>query len=121
MLCSLNFLMQVVTSPILPSNKADADLTYHIQIAKEYEDGPTKGVSEQNMKGTADSVPEGADPSVVADKLVELASIPRGKKPYRMTADPSDVGGEEGAAVIDRFGNEFYRRLGLEKLLKVSI
>ena len=73
------------------------------------------------MKGTADSVPEGAEPSVVADKLVELASIPRGMKPYRMTADPSDVGGEEGAAVIDRFGNEFYRRLGLEKLLKVSV
>ena len=90
-------------------------------IAKAYDDGPTKGVSEQNMKGTADSVPEGAEPSVVADKLVELSKIPRGQKPYRMTADPSDVGGEEGAAVIDRFGADFYRRLGLESLLKVSV
>ena len=27
-------------------------------VAKEYDEGPTKGVSEQNMKGTADSVPQ---------------------------------------------------------------
>lgn len=89
-------------------------------VAKEYDGGPTKGVSEQNMKGTAYAVPEGADPVVVADALVELAAMPRGKKVYRMTADPSDVGGDLGAAVIDRLGDDFYKRLGLEKLLKVA-
>ena len=73
------------------------------------------------MKGTADAVPEGAEPSVVADKLVELLGIPRGKKPYRMTADPSDTGHEEAAAVVDRFGNDFYDRLGLQSLLKVTL
>ena len=61
-----------------------------------------------------------AESAQIADVLVEVAAMPRGKKPYRRTADPSDVGGEEGAAVIDRFGAEFYRRLGLEHMLKVA-
>lgn len=70
-------------------------------VAKEYDERPTKGVSEQNMEGTASVVPEGAEPSMVADALVELAAIPRGKKPYRIFADPAEDGGREGAAVID--------------------
>ena len=90
-------------------------------VAKEYDEGPTKGVSEQNMTGTASVVPEDAEPSVVADALVELAAMPRGKKPYRMTVDPAEDGGREAAAVVDRMGADFYRRIGLEKLLKVSV
>ena len=58
---------------------------------------------------------------MVADALVELAAIPRGQKPYRMTVDPAEDGGKEGAAVVDRFGADFIRRIGLEKLLKVSL
>lgn len=91
-------------------------------IAQEYEDGPTKGLSEQTMAGTAGVVPEDADPSMVADVLVELAAIPRGKKPYRMRgADAAGDGGEEAAAVVDRMGINFQRRLGLEHILKVRL
>lgn len=90
-------------------------------VAKEYETGPAAGVSEQTMTGTASVVPEDAEPSSVADALVELASIPRGKKPFRVTVDPAGDGGEVGAAVIDKFGADFYRRIGLEKILKVSL
>lgn len=90
-------------------------------VAKEYDNGPTKGVSEQNLKGTGDSVPPDAEPEVVADAVVAAAAAPRGQKPYRMTADPSDVGGDVGAAVIDRLGAEFTRRLGLESLMKVTV
>lgn len=90
-------------------------------IAKEYDEGPTKGVSEQNMEGTASVVPEGAEPSMVSDALVELAAIPRGQKPYRITADPAEDGGQQAAAVVDRFGADFYRRIGLERLLQVSL
>ena len=89
------------------------------EIAKEYDEGPTKGVSEQNMTGTAGVVPEDADPSMVADVLIEVAAAPRGKKPYRVAADAVDDGGLEGAGIIDRLGRDFMRRLGLEKLLKV--
>ena len=91
------------------------------EVAKEYDEGPTKGVSEQCMEGTAGVVPDGAEPSLVADVLVEVARAPRGKKPYRVSADPVEDGGREGAAVVDKFGADFYRRIGLESLLKVSI
>lgn len=100
---------------------ADAMQPGFPDTAKQYDDGPTKGVGEQNMKGTASVVPEDADPSMVADVLVELAALPRGKKPYRMTADPAQDGGQEAAAVVDRFGADFYRRIGLESLLRVSL
>ena len=99
----------------------DAMQPAYPDVVKEYDEGPTKGVGEQAMTGTAGVVPEGADPSMVADVLVEVARAPRGKKPWRATADPVKDGGEEGAAVIDRFGADFYRRLGLERLLSVAI
>lgn len=91
------------------------------EVSKEYDEGPTKGVSEQNLKGTASTIPENADPGIVADALVELSHIARGKKPYRMTADAANCGHEEVAAVVDMFGADFYRRMGLESMLKVSM
>lgn len=89
--------------------------------AYEAEGAPTKGVGEQNMAGAASVVPEGAEPSVVADALVEIGRIERGKKPYRVTVDPADDGGREGAATVDKLGAEFYRRVGLGELLKVRL
>ncbi|KAK3703233.1 hypothetical protein LTR37_014573 [Vermiconidia calcicola] len=90
-------------------------------VAKEYEEGPTKGVAEQTMAGTAGVVPEDADPSLVADALVVVSQAPRGKKPYRVSVDPAEDGSREGGAIVDRFGVDFHRRLGLEGLLKVSV
>ena len=91
------------------------------EIVREYDEGPTKGVSEQNMKGTMGVVPEGLEPSMVAEVLVEVARAPRGKKPWRATADAVKDGVEEAAAIVDRFGADFHRRLGLERLLTVTI
>jgi NAD(P)-dependent dehydrogenase (short-subunit alcohol dehydrogenase family) len=90
-------------------------------VEKEYEDGPTKGVSEQNMEGTLGVAPDNADPQMVADAVVQVSETPRGQKPYRVTVDPVEDGARQAAAVSDRFGEDFYRRLGLEKLLKVSM
>ena len=98
---------------------ADAAKPGSPDIVDEYEIGPTQGVSEQTMVGTAGVVPDDADPIIVADALVELAALPRGSKPFRMTADAADDGGGEVAAIVDRMKRDFYRRLGLEKLLKV--
>ena len=91
------------------------------ETAKEYEEGPTKGVSEQNMKGTASVVPPGIEPSLVADVVVEAARAPRGKKPYRLAADTADEGAIQNANMSDWIGEQFYRRLGLESLLKVTL
>ena len=99
----------------------DAMQPVYPSVVKEYDEGPTKGVSEQTMKGTAGVVPEDAEPSMVADVLIELARAPRGKKPWRATADAVGDGGEEAAAIVDRFGADFYRRIGLESMLSVNV
>ena len=90
------------------------------EIAKEYEEGPTKGVGDQCLKGTADIAGD-SDPIVVAEALIQLAAVPRGQKPYRMVADPAGDGCGEGAGVIDRNGINFIRRMGLERILTVTL
>lgn len=103
------------------SHFADAMKPALSDVEKDYAEGPTKGISEQNMEGTSQMAPPDADPRVVADALVQVSEAPRGQKPYRVTVDPAEDGGREGAAIIDRFGADFYRRLGLEKMLRVRI
>ncbi|RFU78468.1 hypothetical protein TARUN_3715 [Trichoderma arundinaceum] len=100
---------------------ADAANPEFADIAAEYEDGPTKGMSEDTMTGTASLPPPDADPSIVADTLAELSDIPRGKKPFRMFPDPVQDGSEAGAVVVDNNKVNFYRRLGMEKYLKVQL
>ncbi|KAI8629345.1 hypothetical protein F5Y19DRAFT_78760 [Xylariaceae sp. FL1651] len=88
-------------------------------VAQEYEDGPTKGLSERTMTGTAALPPPDADPKVVADALVELARLPRGKKPFRMHPDPSMGGGQAAASVVDNNKFNQYRRMGITEYLNV--
>lgn len=90
-------------------------------MGREYEEGRTNGMAEQTMKGTAGVVPEDADPVVVADALVELAVLPRGKKPLRIFGDPANDGCDVVAPDVDRLGEDLYRRMGLEHLMKVSL
>ena len=90
-------------------------------IADEYEQGPTKGLGELTMKGTALMPPPDADPALVAEALVELSTIPRGKKPFRMFVDPAMDGAEAGAAVVDNNKVNAYRRTGLMDYLNVWV
>ncbi len=41
-------------------------------VQKVYEEGPTTGVAEQTMVGTAGMVPEDAEPQLVVDALVAV-------------------------------------------------
>ncbi|KAI1259778.1 hypothetical protein F5Y18DRAFT_286694 [Xylariaceae sp. FL1019] len=88
-------------------------------VAQEYEDGPTKGMGELTMTGTAKLPPPDADPIVVAEALVELARLPRGKKPFRMHPDPTMGGGNATAAVLDNNKYNQYLRMGMTKYLNV--
>ncbi|KAL7942620.1 NAD(P)-binding protein [Trichoderma barbatum] len=99
----------------------DAANPAYPDIAAEYEAGPTKGMGEETMNGTASMLPPDADPSIVADTLAELSDIPRGKKPFRMFPDLVGDGGDVGALVIDNNKTNFYRRLGMERYLKVQL
>ncbi|KAJ8130202.1 hypothetical protein O1611_g3429 [Lasiodiplodia mahajangana] len=100
---------------------ADAAKPGRPDIAQEYEDGPTKGLAEQTLTGTAALVPPDADPRIVADTLVELSRFPRGKKPFRMIPDPTMGGGEAFAAVVDNNRVNMYRRMGLLEYLAVQL
>lgn len=100
---------------------ADAARPGRPDVAQEYEDGPTKGLGEQTMTGTAALVPPDADPQIVADALVELAKIPRGEKPFRMFPDPTMGGAHVAAAVVDNNKVNMYRRMGLLEYLKVQL
>ncbi|KAI1148286.1 hypothetical protein F4825DRAFT_105901 [Nemania diffusa] len=90
-------------------------------VVREYKDGPTNGLDEQTMAGTAALVPPDADPQVVADALVELARLPRGQKPFRMFPDPTMGGGQAAAAVVDNNRVNIYRRMGILEYLKVRL
>ncbi|KAI1328350.1 hypothetical protein F5Y16DRAFT_159685 [Xylariaceae sp. FL0255] len=89
------------------------------EVAQEYEDGPTKGLGEMTLTGTGTLPPPGAHPRVVAEALVELSRLPRGKMPFRMHPDPTMGGGSAAAAVIDNNKFNQYRRMGLLKYLDV--
>lgn len=87
-------------------------------VVDEYESGPSRGMAEQTMKGTVD-VAGDADPIVVAEALVELDAVPRGKKPLRVEADPAGSNADVVAPLVDRNGELSYKSMGLEKFLKV--
>ena len=88
-------------------------------VAAEYEEGPTKGLSEQTMAGSMSLPPSEADPSMVADAVVDVVKIPKGKKPLRVTVDPNDDGSKEVSPLVDRMAANFHIRCGLETTLKV--
>ncbi|PTB66765.1 NAD(P)-binding protein [Trichoderma citrinoviride] len=90
-------------------------------VEAEYESGPTKGMGEETMTGTARVVPQDAEPSLVADALADLSDVPRGKKPFRVSVDVVIDGGDVGAAVIDNNKVNAYRRMGLERYVKVQL
>ncbi|OTA04344.1 short chain dehydrogenase/reductase [Trichoderma parareesei] len=90
-------------------------------VEAEYEEGPTKGMAEDTLRGTEGLLPPDADPSLVADALADLADVPRGKKPFRVSVDAVLDGGDVGAAVVDNNKVNAYRRMGLERFLKVQL
>ncbi|KAF2721076.1 NAD(P)-binding protein [Polychaeton citri CBS 116435] len=92
-------------------------------VAKEYmgEGAPTAGFTEKIFAGLHGMVPDWVDSSIVADALVELAAKPRGKKPFRITADATEDGSDVAAAVVDLNRTTYYRRLGISDQLTVTM
>lgn len=85
--------------------------------AAEYEAGPYKGFGDQIQKAFAEIVPDDAEPSGVADLIVEIVNAPFGRRPFRVCYDPTDDGASVGFAVLDRLRAEMLRRVGLSDLL----
>ncbi|WFP65748.1 MULTISPECIES: SDR family oxidoreductase [unclassified Mesorhizobium] len=84
----------------------------------EYEnDGPYKGFGERVQKAFANIVPDNADVQGVADAIVDIVDTPFGKRPFRVTYDPTQDGADVSFAVIDRIRAEMLHRVGLSDLL----
>ncbi|WP_433798157.1 hypothetical protein [Actinomycetospora sp. CA-084318] len=50
-----------------------------------------------------------------------LTADPAGQRPFRVHVDPADDGAEVVNAVGDRVRTEFYRRIGLDDLLRPAV
>ncbi len=85
--------------------------------AEEYAKGPTASLPDVALKGLAGLEPADADPTAVAQAIVEVVGLPHGKRPLRVHIDPSQDGAEIVNGVADRVRSELLRRIGLGDLL----
>ena len=86
--------------------------------AKAYAEGPTADLEDKILAGTKALEPDDADPLEVARTVVRVVQAPFGKRPFRVTIDPSQDGSEIVSAVQDRFRRETLRRIGLADVLE---
>jgi NAD(P)-dependent dehydrogenase (short-subunit alcohol dehydrogenase family) len=86
-----------------------------------YDEGPYAGIRGQILRGQASLIPPEADVAEVADAIVRIIAMPRGRRPVRVHVDPAQDGAEVVNGVADRVRAEFLRRIGLSDLLTVTI
>lgn len=87
------------------------------RLASYERSGPYQGFGETVQKAFAAIVPEVADPSRVADRIVAIIGAPVGTRPFRVHYDPSGDGADVGFAVLDRLRSEMLHRTGFGDLL----
>jgi NAD(P)-dependent dehydrogenase (short-subunit alcohol dehydrogenase family) len=85
--------------------------------AGEYEAGPYKGYGKKIQEAFAAIVPDDADVGAVAEAITKVVDAPFGKRPFRVTIDPTQDGAEVAFAVIDRVRTEMLHRVRLDELL----
>ena len=69
----------------------------------------------------AEVAPHDADPHEVARQIVRIVNAPKGTRPFRVHIDPVDDGAEQVNALGDQVRERFYRRIGLDDLLRVTV
>jgi NAD(P)-dependent dehydrogenase (short-subunit alcohol dehydrogenase family) len=87
------------------------------EIAAAYEERYA-GLVDQVSERLARLVPADADPAEVARQIARVVDLPKGERPFRVHIDPSHDGAEEVFDHGDRIRADFYRRIGLEDLLR---
>jgi NAD(P)-dependent dehydrogenase (short-subunit alcohol dehydrogenase family) len=88
-------------------------------IAQEYE-VYYAGLMDQVAAKLAELAPPDADPEDVARAIVSVVDARKGQRPFRVHIDPADDGAEVVNMVGDRIRTEFYERVELRDLLRVS-
>jgi NAD(P)-dependent dehydrogenase (short-subunit alcohol dehydrogenase family) len=79
------------------------------------------GLQGQVSEGLARLEPADADPGEVAREIARVVDLPKGERPFRVHVDPSHDGAEEVFDHGDRIRADFYRRIGLEGLLRPAL
>ena len=103
--------------------------TNHFAHAMHAADTDTAAAYEEYYAGLMDQVaqklaklaPPNADVAEVARAIVTVVGTPKGSRPFRVTIDPADDGSERVSDVAERIRAEFYDRIDLSDLLKVTV
>ncbi len=95
----------------------DADLPHDKAREAEYAGGPTRDLGEQARRGDEAVQTDDMDPAEVGRAVVALVAMPYGKRPFRVTVDPTDGGAEEINKIGDRVRAAYLERAGMGDIL----
>lgn len=83
----------------------------------EYSAGLPEGFVDRMMAALSATVPDDADPEMVAKAATDIVNAPYGKRPFRVVVDPASDGAAVSYVVIDRVREQFLHRIGFADLL----
>ena len=96
---------------------AHADVPDDKTREAEYANGPTRDLGEQAKKGDEAVQTGDMDPADVGRAVVKLVATPYGKRPFRITVDPTDGGADEINKIGDRVRAAYLERAGMGDIL----
>ena len=87
-------------------------------VAHAYANGPTADLEAKVLAAVTEFEPDDADPTEVGRAILRIVDAPRGKRPFRVTVDPSQDGSEGVAAVQDRLRRDTLKLAGLADIAR---
>lgn len=89
-------------------------------IEREYLEGEYKGWDKKCLEGSANMVPEDADPQLVADAILKVVGEQRGKRPFRVHVETEGKSAEVVNGVRDLVREKYLTLMGCEDLMQVK-
>jgi NAD(P)-dependent dehydrogenase (short-subunit alcohol dehydrogenase family) len=87
------------------------------RLAAYEQSGPYAGFSAEVQQAFAEIVPDDADVTGVADRIVDVVGMEFGTRPFRVHYDPTQDGADVCFTVMDRMRSDMLHRVGLSDLL----
>lgn len=87
-------------------------------VAAAYASAYPEGFCDRMRDALAATIPDDADPEVVAAAVTRIVAMPKGTRPLRTMVDPASDGSAVSFAVIDRVREQFLDRIGFPGLLR---
>jgi NAD(P)-dependent dehydrogenase (short-subunit alcohol dehydrogenase family) len=85
--------------------------------AAEYDNGPTSELGEQAKNGDENIQAGDMDPAEVGRAAVRIVAMEYGKRPFRVTVDPTDGGADEINKIRDRVRAAYLENAGMGDIL----